>query len=559
MVKNHYLRRKRLYFDGKGRRTSPGPCPAVYDWMSVLADFPTTPRRTIAVAGSSGYVGGRLVPALLQAGHRVRCIARDARKLRDRPWSDAPNLSLVECSLEDRDAVTAALAGCDAAYYLVHTMVSAGSSFAERDTELARHFGEAAARARAGRIIYLGGLGEMGESLSEHLVSRRQVEAALRSGGVPVTTLRAAMIIGSGSASFEILRYLVERLPIMVTPRWVRTESQPIAIRDVIRYLLQCLDTPATIDRDLDIGGADTVTYEQLMRIMQEALGLRRRLVIPVAVLSPGLSSRWIHLVTPIDARLARPLAEGLRNRTVCRNDDAHRLMPGELLTARQAVAKALEAHRASEVPTSWSDAGAMPRQWAPAAPMQGDPSWSGGTLFVDRRERLVHAAPEELFQTLRAIGGRNGYFSANALWRLRGAIDRLLGGPGLRRGRRDASIARLGDAIDFWRVTAIEPSRRLELTAEMRLPGHATLEWRIDPRPDGRSLLTQTARFRPRGLLGLAYWWSVWPVHGPVFRGMLRGVSERAEETAARLTARSSGGRRARRSSRARARGPAP
>lgn len=509
--------------------TAPSPLLLMNDVRAILpvdASLTVTRGALVAVTGASGYVGARLVPALLEAGYRVRCLARDERKVHARPWSSANGVECMRCSLEDRASVTHALRDCDAAYYLVHSMLSAGNSFADRDQAYARTFGLAAREAGVGRLIYLGGLGEMGPGLSAHLASRRHVEEALRSGGVPLTTLRAAMIIGSGSASFEILRYLVERLPVMVTPRWVRTESQPIGIRDVVRYLVETLRTPESAGRDLDIGGADIVRYDELMRAVAEELGLRPRVVLPVSVLSPGLSSRWIHLVTPIDRRLARPLAEGLRNRLVCRNDDAERLMPGPLLSSRDAIARAVAVQRAGRSPSSWSDAGAMP----------GDPSWAGGTEFHDRRERLVWAPIEQVFETLSAIGGDNGYFAARTLWRLRGALDRLVGGPGLRRGRRNARELRFGDAVDFWRVTGIVPGRRLELTAEMRLPGEARLVWELEPRPGGRTLVTQTATFRPRGVAGLAYWWSVWPVHGRVFESMVRGLAQHAESAESTL-----------------------
>lgn len=349
------------------------------------------------------------------------------------------------------------------------------------------------------------------------------MEVALGRGGVPVTVLRAAMIIGSGSASFEILRYLVERLPIMITPRWVSTESQPIAVRDVLFYLIAALETPATAGKTIDIGGPDVWSYAKVMREMASALGLRRRLVIPVPVLTPRLSSLWIHLVTPLHWSIACPLAEGLKNRVVCRNDDALRLMPHQCLTIREAMDAALAKIKAGEIETAWSDAGVMP----------GDPSWAGGTVFVDRREVVTPASPEAVWSAVTALGGENGYYAVDWLWRLRGIMDRLTGGPGLRRGRRSAEDLRLGDALDFWRVTAIQPPRHLELTAEMNLPGVATLTFDVEPadaHPD-ETRLVMTARFRPRGLLGIAYWYSVLPLHGIVFRGMLKGLVRTAEQ----------------------------
>ncbi|MCL6640750.1 MAG: SDR family oxidoreductase, partial [Candidatus Rokubacteria bacterium] len=343
-------------------------------------------------------------------------------------------------------------------------------------------------------------------------------EAALASAGVPVTVLRAAMIIGAGSASFEILRHLVERLPVMVTPRWVRTPVQPIAIADVLTYLAACLSVPTTIGRTLDIGGPDVLTYRDLMRIVAEERGLPRRLVIPVPVLTPWLSSLWIDLVTPVNRWIARPLAEGLRNPVVCRDDEAARLMPQRRLGARDAIRAALTAAPPDE-----------------AAPMPGDPDWAGGTVFTDRREADVAASPADVFAAVTAIGGDSGWYGLDWLWRLRGALDRLVGGPGLRRGRPRTGRLACGDALDFWRVTAVEPERRLALQAEMRVPGQAHLAFDVAPvagHPD-RSRLVQTARFEPRGLGGLVYWYAVLPVHRIVFARLVRGLAAVAERRA--------------------------
>ncbi len=483
----------------------------------------TTPadRGTVLATGGTGYIGGRLIPALLERGWRVRCLTRSRRKLAERPWAGHDRVEVVEGDVGDLGSLERALHGCTAAYYLVHSMMAAGDDYRDRDRRLASSFSEAAARAGVERLVYLGGLGETGPNLSEHLASRREVEAVLREGAVPVTVLRAAMIIGSGSASFEILRYLVERLPIMITPKWVSTESQPIAVRNIIEYLASCLDVPETAGRTLDVGGPDVLTYRQLMEMMAEERGLRRRLVIPVPVLTPHLSSLWIHLVTPLSSRIARPLAEGLRNRVVCRDDEAARLMPQRLLPAREAIARALGRLEAGEVATSWSDAGAMP----------GDPDWAGGTTFVDRRHMAVDAPPEAVHAAACRIGGGEGYHAFSWLWKLRGFMDRMIGGPGLRRGRRDPERVGFGDALDFWRVTGVERGRLLELRAEMKLPGIATLSFEIEPRDGGGSMLWQTARFQPRGLLGLAYWAAVVPLHGLVFNGMLRGIARSAEQ----------------------------
>lgn len=488
------------------------------------------PTAPILVTGATGYIGGRLVPRLLERGYTVRCVARSATKLTCRSWASHANVQIIESDASDAARLQAALQSCGTAYYLIHSMVAVGRDYRDRDRELALTFARAASAAGVRRIIYLGGLGETGDALSPHLSSRREIETALASGDAAVTVLRAAMIIGSGSASFEILRYLVERLPVMITPRWVHTQCQPIAVRDVLRYLVGCLETPATAGRTLDIGGPDVLTYGQLMQTMAERLGLPRRLIIPVPVLTPRLSSLWIHLVTPVSARIARPLAEGLRNRVVCRSDDARQLVPGTMLGVAEAIDAALGRVAEGDIETSWSDAGPIP----------GDPGWSGGTTFIDRRTIEVAAPADEVFRAVCRIGGRRGYGAADWLWHLRGAMDWMVGGPGLRRGRRDPDNVRFGEALDFWRVTGLDPGRRLELTAEMRLPGHAQLIFEVAPEVPAahgqaagrtaRSTLIQTARFRPNGLLGLAYWYAVTPLHGPVFRGMLEGIRGNAE-----------------------------
>jgi uncharacterized protein YbjT (DUF2867 family) len=487
------------------------------------------PSPRAFVTGATGYIGGRLVPRLLEAGWNVRCLARHPEKLADRTWAADPNVTIVAGDLDSLD--DAALAGCRVAYYLVHSMISAGADYAATDRAMAARFARTAARAGVERIIYLGGLGEMGRDLSKHLASRTEVADTLAAGPVPVTTLRAAMIIGSGSASFEILRYLVERLPVMITPRWVRTECQPIAIRNVLHYLVTAPDVPETSGRVLDIGGPDILPYDEIMRIMAEELKLPRRWVIPVPFLTPKLSSLWIHLVTPISHRIAMPLAEGLRNRVVARDDEAHRLMPQTLLTIREAIRAALVRLEQHDVETTWSAAGPMP----------GDPDWSGGTTYVDNRTIEVNAPPDRVFEAVCRIGGEHGWYASNWLWRLRGFLDRLAGGPGNLRGRRDPARLGYGDALDFWRVTRVEAGRRLALRAEMRLPGEAALEFHIEPigtdqpATGTRARLTQTARFRPRGLLGLIYWWLVTPFHRIVFQGTLRGIGRAAEKLAVR------------------------
>ncbi len=476
--------------------------------------------RRILVCGATGYVGGRLVPRLLDEGHLVRCMVRSPEKTKAFPWCENERLEVVSGDLGDVDSIRRAVENIDVVYYLVHAMISAGSDYADRDRELASNFLAAAKDCSCKRIIYLGGLGELGPNLSAHLRSRREVAEILQQSEIPSTVFRAAMIIGSGSASFEILRYLVERLPIMITPKWVKTETQPIAIRDVLRYMVQCLEVEQTAGKVIDIGGAEVKTYQALMVQMAKSIGLPRRLIVPVPVLTPRLSSLWISLVTPVNSSIARPLAEGLRNRTVCRDNMAQELMPGPLFTVEEAIDAALGRLQSGDVETRWSTAGEMP----------GDPQWSGGTVFQDERSRDVDASAEATFNALCRIGGKHGYWGADWLWWLRGLMDKVIGGPGLRRGRRDPENVSYGEVIDFWRVNGYEPNQLLRLHAEMKLPGEAELEFVVEDCGPSRSRVTQTARFRPRGLLGLLYWYAVLPLHFFVFPRMINGIKRVAE-----------------------------
>lgn len=475
--------------------------------------------RRVAIAGATGYIGGRLAPDLIEKGYQVRCLVRTPAKLAGRAWAGAPGVEIRQIDLADCDSLAANLSGCDAAYYLVHSMTSAGARYADRDRELALCFAQAARQAGVGRIIYLGGLGETGPDLSEHLSSRREVETALESTGIPVTVFRAAMIIGSGSASFEILRYLVERLPVMITPKWVSTRCQPIAVRNVVEYLTGTLSAPETAGRVFDIGGPDVMRYRDIMAIMAHELGLRRRWIIPVPVLTPRLSSYWIHLVTPLSHDIARPLAEGLRNPVVCRDMRITELIPQDLLGVRAAIQSALSKTMEHRVETNWAMAGPIP----------GDPDWAGGKTFRDVRQITVNAPDAAVYRAICRVGGGHGWYAADWLWHVRGILDRIAGGPGLRRGRRDPEAVGYGEALDFWRVTGIEQDRRLALRAEMKLPGEALLEFRVEPRGGAAATLTQSALFQPRGLMGLVYWYAVAPLHSFVFRGMLRGIEREA------------------------------
>jgi uncharacterized protein YbjT (DUF2867 family) len=504
--------------------------------------------KRIAVTGATGYIGGRLVPRLLDAGYTVRCLVRSPRKLQARPWTGNPNVQVAQADLSNPQALAAALDGCEASFFLVHSMNSASAEYAKRDLQLATAFARAAKKAGVRRIIYLGGLGETGAGLSEHLASRRQVEKALESSGVPVTVLRAAMIIGSGSASFEILRYLVERLPVMVTPKWVSTPCQPIAVRNVIAYLAGALARPETTGRVFDIGGPEVLSYLEIMRIMAEELGLRRRVVIPVPVLTPRLSSYWIHLVTPLNHEIAQPLAEGLRNPVVCREDHITHIIRQKLLTVREAIAAALGKRAQDLVETTWAMAGQVagevaggPSGKAPkrthgemAETIAGDPKWAGGTVFRDIRRLHVPAPAWAVFRAVCLLGGDHGWYSSDWLWRIRGWMDRVVGGPGLRRGRLHPDVLAYGDPLDFWRVAGIERNCSLTLCAEMKLPGEAILAFRIEPEGETECALEQVALFKPRGLFGILYWYSVLPFHSAVFSGMIAGIRKKAIKIAA-------------------------
>ncbi len=474
----------------------------------------------VAVAGATGYIGGRLVPQLLAAGHEVVCLARTPSKLADRPWTD--NVEVVSCDVTIAEQVNAALEGCDAAYYLVHSMGDP-ADFAQVDRLAAENFRSAAARSGLQRIIYLGGLGS-GSDLSKHLSSRQEVGDVLADGPTPVTELRAAVVIGSGSVSFEMLRYLTEVLPVMVTPRWVETKCQPIAIRDVLAALVASLDdSPGSHVHE--IGGPDVVSYKEMMRCYARVAGLPRRLILPVPVLTPRLSSLWIGLVTPLPVGVARPLVDSLRNEVTVAGDPIPKRFGIDPIPLDDAIRRALSSDVTLDIPSRWSDASTSPAQvfaW--------DPDWAGGTLFMDRKEVRSKAPATDLYWAFARIGGSVGYYTQNWAWRVRGVIDILVGGVGLRRGRRHPEEVRLHDTVDFWRVADVQPNEHLQLSAEMKLPGDAWLEWRIEDEGSERQLV-QTAYFRPRGLLGRLYWYSLLPAHRLIFGRMVARIAQAGEQ----------------------------
>ena len=485
--------------------------------------------QTILVTGATGYIGGRLTPRLLQEGHRVRVLVRSRSRVMSRRWSSRVEIS--EGDALDRESLSQAMVGVDCAYYLIHSMAS-GPAFPEIDLKAASNFGEAARKAGVKRIVYLGGLGDPKAKLSRHLRSRQETGEALRESGVPVTEFRAAVIVGSGSISFEMIRHLVERLPLMVCPRWIYSKIQPIAINDLLDYLVAALDTPESRGQIIEIGGRDVTTYKGLIEGYAKARGLRRFLIpVPVLTQRLRLSSCWVHWTTPIHPGIISALVEGLRNDVVVTNDLARSLFPQ--ITPRgysAAIDGVIQDLAECRIDSFWSDAASAPETAEKLVRLESDRG-----MIVERRRYPVVASAADVFRAFTGIGARRGWFFANWAWRLRGMADRLLGGAGLRRGRRHPDELRVGDTLDFWRVEAVEDGHLLRLKSEMKVPGRAWLQYEVREARDGTSQLEQTAAFIPRGLMGLLYWYSLYPIHGWMFNGLVRAVAQRAEAEAAR------------------------
>lgn len=482
--------------------------------------------KKILLTGATGYVGGRLLTELEERGHPVRCLARKPEFLRERV---GPETEVVRGDVLEPDTLGPALEGIDCAYYLVHSMDSSGE-FVEQDRRAAENFGRAAREKGVRRLVYLGGLGHETD-LSDHLASRHEVGRVLRESGVPTIELRASIIIGSGSLSFELIRALVEKLPVMITPRWVRTRAQPIAIEDVIAYLLRCFDLPdepaeQPRSRIFEIGGADRASYGDIMNEYARQRGLTRW-IIPVPVLSSRLSSLWLGLVTPLYARVGRKLIDSMRHPTVVEDPAAREVFDIEPLDLPQAISRALLNEDRKFAQTRWNDA---------LSARGSEGGWGGvkfGSRLVDSRTTVVPVSAGEAFAPIRRIGGETGYYSFDWLWWLRGFLDLLVGGPGMRRGRRDPDHLVPGDTVDFWRVEKIQAERLLLLRAEMRVPGRAWLQFELEP-AEGGTRIRQTAIFDPVGLPALLYWYSVWPMHQLIFSGMLRGIAREAEKVGA-------------------------
>ena len=474
----------------------------------------------VLVTGATGYVGGRLQRRLEASGFRVRCMARSPERLAGRV---GPGVETVAGDVLDRASLDSALAGVDGAYYLIHSMGSSGE-FEEQDRLGARNFAEAASAAGVGRIIYLGGLAQQSGDLSKHMRSRHEVGDILRESGLPVIELRASIVLGSGSLSFEMIRALVERLPAMVTPKWVAVEAQPIAIDDLLDYLMESLALPPE-SRVFEIGGADRASYGDLMREYARQKGMKR-LMVPVPVLTPRLSSLWLGLVTPLYARIGKKLIESIEHPSVVEDPTAREVFAVRPRGVTEAVAAALRNEEREFAETSWFDAVSS------AGPQRNRAGVRFRNRLLDARSIRVDVPVAAAFAPVARIGGDNGWYAHRFLWKMRGWIDLLIGGVGSRRGRRDPETPHVGDAVDFWRVERYEPDRRLLLRAEMKVPGRAWLEFAVEP--DGRgAVIRQTAVFDPEGLFGLLYWYALFPVHGPVFGGMLAGIARRAREAA--------------------------
>jgi uncharacterized protein YbjT (DUF2867 family) len=479
-------------------------------------------RTLVLLTGASGYIGGRLLKALEKAGWPVRCLARRPDFLRPRT---APSTKVVQADCLEPNSLPPAMAGVHTAYYLVHSMGSSGQ-FEDEDRQAAQNFAESARKSGIQRIIYLGGLGNQDQALSAHLRSRHEVAEILRSSGITTIEFRASIVIGSGSLSFEMIRALVQRLPVMICPRWVAVKAQPIAVEDVVAYLMEALELPIEQAGVFEIGGSDQVSYGEIMQEYARQCGLRRWM-IPVPVLTPRLSSLWLGLVTPIYARIGRKLVDSMRNPTLVRDRSAltvFRIKPKGL---KEAIARALQQEDQQFALTHWSD----------ALSSAGEPaSWGGtyfGTRLVDSRTAQVSVPPSSAFAPIRRIGGSHGWYFANFLWRLRGFLDLLVGGVGMRRGRRDPQTLVPGDVLDFWRVVTFKPDRRLSLAAEMKVPGRAWLHFEVEPGGRG-SVIRQTAIFDPAGIAGLLYWYTLYPAHRWIFHGMLHQIAALAERESA-------------------------
>ncbi len=490
----------------------------------LCSDLPTQPVKgmgVVLVAGATGYIGGRLVPELIARGYRVRVMVRaESPEHRDR-W---PEAEVVVADALDEDAVLPALEGVDAAYYLIHSMLIGMHRFEDADLQAARHFREAAEQQGVGRIIYLGGLGDTNTTLSPHLASRAQVAEEFRRGPVPTTILRAAIILGSGSASYEMVNHLVRRIPLFLVPKWAKTKCQPIAVRDVIKSLVGVLELPETANRTFDIGGADIMTYEELLKTHAAVL-CKKRIYMASPISSIRFYSYITSLLTPIPAPITWCLMESVTHDVVCQENDILELIPFRRISCKEALVLALSREEQDAVHTRWSDS--YPPDYELAIKLS---EIKGAPTYTSSYSLVTSKMAEELFKSITHIGGKNGWFYSTFLWRMRGALDRLLQGVGTTRGRRSASTLRVNDVVDFWRVEKIQYDRQLLLRAEMKVPGYAWLEFRVDPISGNKNRLSVNAYYKTKGLWGRTYWYIFLPFHHFIFNDLIKQIERRSE-----------------------------
>ncbi|MEN6441065.1 MAG: SDR family oxidoreductase [Syntrophobacter sp.] len=479
----------------------------------------------VLVLGATGYVGGRLVPRLLEAGYRVRVMGRSEAKLESRPWASHPLMETVQGDVLHPASLEKAARGCWAAFFLVQSVGGRGNGSRDAQRRAAWNMVAASLHSSLERIIYLGPLGgDCNTPAGRDGRSRCEVAATLQSGRVPVTVFLAPTILGSGSASFEVMRYLADRQPVVLAPLWMQAPIQPISIRNVLFYLMKCLEQERTIGETFEIGGPDILSFQDLIQIYAELAGLRKRIILQAPFVTPRLGALWIHLITPVPAAIVEPLSEGLVRGGVCHDTRIHSILPQDLLGVRETIRRALEHVEKQTVEACWTDAGALrPPEWT----WYGDEQFAGGAIMRCGYSIRLRASPEEVWEHIVRIGGQTGWYYGGSLWRMRGWLDKVFGGTSLSRGRRHPSILYVGDALDFWRVLEVAAPQRLLLLSEMKMPGEAILEFEITDLGNGQTDLKQLSRFRPRGIAGLLYWYSLYPPHQWLFRGMLKTIAD--------------------------------